>query len=116
MNLKCKSCGLVFQTSKELEITTKDCPKCIEKSQDEMGRMLYSPSMPGNKIGQSLPYFFDEVFALRVEKDEEGKPRRLLQCKPCNQWQAKDRSTKLNDFETPDLGAIIRKIGGHNGE
>ena len=100
----------------------RDLPKNVlfsakmEKSQDEMGRMLYSPSMPGNKIGQSLPYFFDEVFALRVEKDNEGKPQRLLQCKPCNQWQAKDRSTKLNDFEAPDLGAIIRKIGGHNGE
>ena len=28
----------------------------LEKTQDEMGRVLYAPSMPGNKTGQSLPY------------------------------------------------------------
>ena len=38
----------------------------LEKTQDEMGRVLYSPSMPGNKTGQALPCFFDEVLALRV--------------------------------------------------
>ena len=37
----------------------------LEKTQDELGRVLYSPSMPGNKTGQSLPYFFDEVLAQR---------------------------------------------------
>ena len=41
-----------------------------------MGRMLYSPSMPGNKTAQALPYFFDEVLALRVEKDADGQPQR----------------------------------------
>ena len=43
----------------------------LEKQQDEMGRMLYFPSLPGNKTAQKLPYFFDEVLALRIEKDEE---------------------------------------------
>ena len=38
----------------------------VEKATDETGRILYAPSMPGNKMGQSLPYFFDEVLALRV--------------------------------------------------
>ena len=44
----------------------------LEKTQDEMGRVLYAPAMSGNKTGQQLPYFFDEVLALRVEKDAEG--------------------------------------------
>ena len=84
----------------------------LEKQQDEMGRVLYSPSMPGNKTGQALPYFFDEVLALRVEKDSEGVPQRALMCHSDGVWQAKDRSGRLDTWETPDLGALIAKIGG----
>jgi len=84
----------------------------LEKSQDEMGRILYAPSMPGNKSGQSLPYFFDEVLALRVEKDGEGNTQRALMCDSDGLWAAKDRSGKLATWEAPDLGAIIAKIGG----
>jgi len=85
--------------------------KC-EKATDETGRILYAPSMPGNKTGQQLPYFFDEVLALRVEKDAEGNAQRALMCDSDGIWQAKDRSGKLDTWEAPDLGAIIRKIGG----
>ena len=84
----------------------------LEKSQDEMARILYAPSMPGNKTGQSLPYFFDEVLALRVERDAEGNTQRALMCDGDGSWLAKDRSGKLDAWEAPDLGAIINKIGG----
>ena len=83
----------------------------LEKTQDEMGRVLYSPSMPGNKTGQALPYFFDEVLALRVEKDAEGNTQRALMCDSDGLWLAKDRSGKLAGWESPDLSAIIEKIG-----
>jgi phage nucleotide-binding protein len=85
--------------------------KC-EKSQDEMGRVLYSPSMPGNKLAQQIPYLVDEVFALRVERDAEGVTQRALMCDSDGLWLAKDRSGKLAAWEAPDLGAIINKIGG----
>lgn len=85
--------------------------KC-EKTADESGRILYAPAMPGNKTGQQLPYFFDEVLALRVEKDAEGVAQRALMCDSDGIWQAKDRSGKLDTWEAPDLGAIIAKIGG----
>jgi phage nucleotide-binding protein len=84
----------------------------LEKTQDEMGRVLYAPSMPGNKTGQALPYFFDEVLALRVEKDGEGVTQRALMCDSDGLWLAKDRSGKLEAWEAPDLGAIIAKIQG----
>ena len=84
----------------------------LEKTQDEMGRVLYAPSMPGNKVGQSLPYFFDEVLALRVERDADGNSQRALMCESDGLWQAKDRSGKLSAWEAPDLGEIIKKIGG----
>lgn len=84
----------------------------LDKSQDEMGKMLYAPSMPGNKTGQQLPYFFDEVLALRVEKDADGNSYRALLCDGDGSWLAKDRSGKLDQWEPPDLGAIINKIRG----
>ncbi len=83
----------------------------LEKTQDEMGRVLYAPSMPGNKTGQSLPYFFDEVLALRVERDAEGATQRALMCDSDGLWLAKDRSGKLEAWEPADLGAVIIKIG-----
>jgi phage nucleotide-binding protein len=84
----------------------------LEKTQDEMGRVLYAPSMPGNKTGQALPYFFDEVLALRVEKDAEGVTQRALMCDSDGLWLAKDRSGKLDIWEAADLSSIIAKIGG----
>lgn len=84
----------------------------LEKSQDEMGRILYAPSMPGAKLGQQLPYHFDEVLALRVEKDNEGNTVRSLQCHSDGLWTAKDRSGRLDPWEPADLGHVIRKIQG----
>lgn len=84
----------------------------MEKAQDETGRILYAPSMPGNKLAQQLPYFFDEVLALRVEKDAEGVPQRALMCASDGLWSAKDRSGRLDAWEGPDLGAVIEKIMG----
>jgi phage nucleotide-binding protein len=84
----------------------------LEKSQDEMGKLLYNPSMPGKSLTQGLPYFFDEVLALRVEKDGDGITQRAMMCDTDGLWMAKDRSGKLETWESPDLGAIISKIGG----
>jgi phage nucleotide-binding protein len=84
----------------------------VEKSQDETGRMLYAPSMPGAKLGQALPYFFDLVLALRVEKDADGVAQRALMCDSDGLWMAKDRSGKLQSWESPNLGSIIKDVGG----
>jgi phage nucleotide-binding protein len=109
--------GEMQTTMAEIIRSFRDLPKHIlmtaklEKAQDEMGRMLYSPSMPGNKTGQSMPYYFDIVAALRIEKDAEGVTQRALMLESDGLWQAKDRSGKLAVWEAPDLGEIIRKIG-----
>jgi hypothetical protein len=84
----------------------------LDKGQDELGRITYSPGMPGQKLAQSLPYFFDEVLALRIDKNAEGVLRRELLCQPDSLWLAKDRSGRLDRLEPPDLGALIRKIRG----
>ena len=83
----------------------------LQRDKDELtGSMLYSPAMPGQKVGQALPYLFDEVFALRVEKDAEGNLTRWLQTASDLQYSAKDRSGALDMYEVPDLAAITTKI------
>ena len=109
--------GEMQTTMAEIIRSFRDLPKHVlmtaklEKAQDEMGRMLYSPSMPGNKTGQALPYYFDIVAALRVEKDAEGVTQRAMMLESDGMWQAKDRSGKLAAWEAPNLGEIIKKIG-----
>ena len=39
--IKCGNCGVTFKSSTELEKTVMQCPKCIEKSQDEMLRIMF---------------------------------------------------------------------------
>lgn len=82
-----------------------------ERVKDDMtGMMLYSPAMVGTKLGQQIPYLFDLVFALRIEKDAEGKDQRWLQTSGDNQYIAKDRSGKLEQFEQPNINEIVNKI------
>ena len=84
-----------------------------ERAKDEQsGAMLYYPAMPGNMLKQGVGYFFDEVMALRVEKDAEGNPTRWLQTSRDFNYEAKDRSGALDMFESPDLSAIAAKIRG----
>lgn len=82
-----------------------------ERTKDEQsGAMLYYPAMPGNMLKQGVGYFFDEVMALRVEKDAEGNPTRWLQTSRDFNYEAKDRSGCLDMFELPNLAEIAAKI------
>jgi hypothetical protein len=85
----------------------------MEYSKDEVtGISKYGPSVPGNKMGQAMPYFFDEVFHLGVNKDSAGNPYRYLRTQPDIQYEAKDRSGMLAEVEYPHLGAVFSKVLG----
>lgn len=82
----------------------------MEPSKDVLtGVIKYGPSMPGAKLGPNLPYFFDFVFRLGVNKDAQGNSYRFLQTAPDIQFVAKDRSGKLDAIEYPHLGNVINK-------
>ena len=82
-----------------------------ERAKDEQsGAMLYYPAMPGNMLKQGVGYFFDFVFAMRIEKDADGNPTRWLQTSRDYNYEAKDRSGSLEMFESPDLSAIAAKV------
>lgn len=85
----------------------------MEPSKDEMtGVVKYGPSMPGSKLGSKLPYFFDEVFRLGVNKTPQGESYRFLQTQPDLQYEAKDRSGSLDNLEPPFLTHVFNKILG----
>lgn len=84
-----------------------------EPVKDEMtGVVRYMASMPGSKLGPQLPYLFDEVFRLGINKTPQGEQYRFLQTQPDLQYDAKDRSGALDPIEPPDLNYVISKILG----
>ena len=84
--------------------------KMDRQKDQQTGAMLYAPSMPGAKLGQGIPYLFDEVFVLRAEKADDGMTYRTLQTAGDYQYIAKDRSGCLDLYEEPSLSTIAAKI------
>ncbi len=69
------------------------------------------PAMPGKRLTAALPYFFDEVFCLRMGQEDENQPlKRYLQTEPTLTVEAKDRSGKLKAKEKPNLTKIFKKL------
>lgn len=111
--------GEVIEKTLELVRAFRDLPGfnllvCakMEPSKDEVtGSVKFGPSMPGQKLGNQLPYFFDEVFHLGIGKDPETKESfRYLLTQPDIQYVAKDRSDCLDMYETPDMSVVLEKI------
>ena len=88
---------------------------CKEDVVNDDGVLRHAPKMVGTKLGESITYFFDEVLALRIieDQDDEGKniQNRWLQTVYGQGYKAKDRSGKLDNFEQPDISALIEKLG-----
>ena len=84
--------------------------KQVREVDSDTDRTRYIPSFPGRQVGPAVPYMFDEVFALRIEEDEEGDLYRTLQTSKDVHYEAKDRSGELEMFEEPNLKMLLQKI------
>lgn len=97
-------CGVYFSAKMS---TTKD---------EATGRVSYGIGMPGTKLGESIPYLFDEVFRLVVIDEDDGNggkvASRYLLTATDGKSTAKDRSGRLDAYERADLGAVVAKIKG----
>ena len=76
------------------------------------GISTFRPGMPGKTLVNGLPFFFDEVMALRIGEEEDGTKFRYLQTEPDMQYIAKDRSGRLDEIERPDLTHLFDKVLG----
>tara|TARA_R110000782_G_scaffold83535_3_gene163574 strand:+ start:174 stop:1094 length:921 start_codon:yes stop_codon:yes gene_type:complete len=77
----------------------------------DSSRTTYMPALPGQNLPQQIAYLFDEVFALRVENDDEsGEEYRTLQTGKDAKYHAKDRSGCLDMFEKPSIKALKEKM------
>jgi len=112
-----KAYGELAATVSELIRCFRDLPKNVYFSakqdrvkDDVTGQVFFGPSAPGQKLGASLPYFFDIVLALHNWKDENGVIQSGLQTQRDDRFEAKDRSGALSLAEPADLSKIYAKI------
>jgi hypothetical protein len=82
-----------------------------EFSKDINGVALFQPMMPGTKLGQQLPYYFDEVIRMVVGND--AAKTRMLCTASSYQHQARDRSGMLAEYEPANLTQVFKKILGY---
>jgi len=80
-----------------------------ERTQNDDG-LIFAPMFPGKKISQGIAYWFDEVFALRTKKADDGQIQRFLQTVNDGQYECKDRSGSLKPFEQCNLQHISDTI------
>jgi hypothetical protein len=87
----------------------------LEKNIDELNVASWQPQMEGAKTGRELPAIVDEIITMTLVDFGGGKPPvRAFVCTNPNPWgyPAKDRSGRLEQFEPPNLGALIDKLTG----
>lgn len=85
----------------------------LEKVVDDFNVANWQPQIDGSKTGREMPGIVDQVLTLNfVSFGEDEKPVRAFVTQPDNPFgfPAKDRSGRLDPFEKPDLGALIKKI------
>jgi hypothetical protein len=91
----------------------------LDRHEDEMHRVTYSPQIEGGKAGRELPGIFDQVMTLTRFNVVDGTlqhaqldgTERGLVC-TANPWglPGKDRSGCLSTVERPDLSALLAKM------
>ena len=87
----------------------------LEKNTDELNISTWQPQIEGAKTGRELPAIVDEIITMNWVDFGGGKPSvRAFVCTNPNAWgyPAKDRSGRLEQFEPPNLGALIEKLTG----
>lgn len=80
-----------------------------ERANDD-GRLIYVPMLPGRQLTNNISYLFDEVFAMRTHRKDDGTIGRFLQTANDGTYDAKDRSGALDAAEPANLKHIAAKI------
>ena len=86
----------------------------LEKHVDDRNIATWQPQIEGAKTIRELPAIVDEIITMNWVDFGDHKPVRAFVCTNPNAWSypAKDRSGRLDQFEPPNLGALIEKLTG----
>ena len=86
----------------------------LERRIDELNVATWQPQIEGSKIPRELPAIVDQIVTMNWIDFGDRKPVRAFVCTNPNPWSfpAKDRSGRLEQIETPNLGALIEKLTG----
>ena len=86
----------------------------LEKHVDDFNIATWQPQIEGAKTGRELPAIVDEIITMQWIDFGDRKPLRAFVCTNPNPfgYPAKDRSGRLEQFEPPNLGALIEKLTG----
>ena len=92
----------------------------LEQTVDDFKRSHWGLQIDGQKAAKEIPGIVDEVLALHmVQFEGDDAPTRSFICTPeaglehiKGTFPLKDRSGLLDAYEPPDLGALIKKLGG----
>ena len=84
----------------------------LEKTVDDFNIATWQPQIEGGKTGRELPAIVDEIITMTWIDFGDRKPVRAFVCTNPNVWgyPAKDRSSRLDQLEPPNLGALIEKL------
>lgn len=106
----------IMRAFRDLQCGVYFSAKLASTKDETTGKVSHSIGMPGAKLGEALPYLFDEVFRLVVVDEDDGNggkiASRYLLTATDGKSVAKDRSGKLEAYEPADLGAVVAKIIG----
>src|SRR5262245_4370979 len=84
----------------------------LEKDTDSFGVSSWQPQIEGSKVPREIPAIVDQIVTYQLVDFGDRKPVRAFVCTNPNAWgyPAKDRSGRLEQFEPPDLGALLEKL------
>jgi hypothetical protein len=86
----------------------------LERVIDDFNVATWQPQLEGAKTGRELPGIVDQVITYQwIDKGNGKGAERALVCTSPNAWgfPAKDRSGLLAQFEAPNLGRLLAKLG-----
>lgn len=77
---------------------------------EQYGTIVRKPSLPG-KLSDDACGYVDLIFYLHTQ-EKDGVSTRMLLTQPSERFYAKDRSGKLERFESADMAVVYKKIIG----
>jgi hypothetical protein len=86
----------------------------MESVKDDFNVSSWQLQIDGSKAGRELPGIVDQIISLNFIDFGDGKPVRALVCSSPNPhgFPAKDRSGRLELYEEPHLGKLLKKLTG----